>query len=261
VADLPESPDDLALNEVEQAFFESAPPEEPGPAVEPVRFDDLEPAEPPRRQAPAALQRARAAASAARASLARNFQDAAGRASPALASARRNLTRAVAAGARRSAAGLVTAREITLRAVRAGAARLLAARSARRVGGQGLALTLAGLILVMGLSAGVVASRNGTRTISTVVPAAAATAPARLAGVATPAPAPPVEPAAEPPAPSPPPPAAADPRPPRTEAAKRPARGHRKAAAPSRRADIMIPTFMQAGPTAPQPARRPVFSR
>jgi pyruvate dehydrogenase E2 component (dihydrolipoyllysine-residue acetyltransferase) len=250
VADLPERPDDPAWSAVEQAFFESAPPEEPGPVAEPLRFDDLGPAEPARRELPAAVRAALAAASAARASIARSFQETARRARPAVASAR----------------------EITVRAVRAGAARLLAARPARRPGGQGLALTLAGLILVMGLSAGVVASRNGPRTISTLAPAAAAPSPMPLAGAATPAPAPapPVEHAAEPPpAPEPPAPAAADRRPPRAEAAKRPARGHRRlsAGAPSRRADIMVPTFMQAGaqPAAPgpqpAPARRPVFSR
>lgn len=49
-------------NDLEQAFFESAPPDEPEPPAEPARFDDLFPDELARPHGKAALRRALAAA-------------------------------------------------------------------------------------------------------------------------------------------------------------------------------------------------------
>ena len=63
--------DEAAWSDLEQAFFAAAPPDEPGPPAEPVRFDDLISAAPRRVEMPLALSRAAAVASAVGASLQR----------------------------------------------------------------------------------------------------------------------------------------------------------------------------------------------
>jgi hypothetical protein len=47
-----------AWDDLEQAFFESAPPDEPQPAAEALSFRDLDGDEPPRRELPVTLRRA-----------------------------------------------------------------------------------------------------------------------------------------------------------------------------------------------------------
>ena len=58
-----------AWSDLEQTFFESAPPDEPQPSAEPERFDDLIPAAPSRPQWTELLQRLIAALSAPRVDL------------------------------------------------------------------------------------------------------------------------------------------------------------------------------------------------
>jgi hypothetical protein len=58
-----------AWTDLEQTFFESAPPDEPQPSAEPEQFDDLIPAAPSRPSWTALLQRLIAALSAPRVDL------------------------------------------------------------------------------------------------------------------------------------------------------------------------------------------------
>ena len=50
-------PDKGSWSDLERAFFAAAPPDQPGPAVEPECFDDLQAAGPSRPELPAGLQR------------------------------------------------------------------------------------------------------------------------------------------------------------------------------------------------------------
>ena len=52
-----QQPGNARWSDLEQSFFSSAPPDVPGPAVEPERFDDLSPTVTSGPQLPAGLQR------------------------------------------------------------------------------------------------------------------------------------------------------------------------------------------------------------
>jgi hypothetical protein len=184
VVDSPDRSDDAAWGDVEQAFFASAPPDVPDPPAEPARFDDLDPAVPVGRESP--LRRAVVATAAKAASFRRAILDAGRRTGQPVAAAGRRGARLAVAASRRSARALAAAGAATSREVQAGLARLGAALSGLPLGRrQGVAVAFASVIVVMGLSAGVVASRSGARSSSPMA-LAMPTAPAAMR-VATPA--------------------------------------------------------------------------
>jgi hypothetical protein len=301
VADSPKRPDDAAWDDLDQAFFASAPPDVPELPAEPERFDDLFPAappEPPRtRNTPIALRRASAAAASTGASLQRALQNVGRRTGPAVASAGRQAARLTTTAWRRSARALGAAGAATLRTVRPAAARVVGALRVRRPSGQAIAIALASVILVTGISAVVVASRSSAPANLPATPlmsraSAAGTTVASTMPAPAQVPAPPFPPDPEPPAtpaaqsspslPDPEPPTAQpdlpDPEPParmhssgdsrhrRAELAKRPAAPAVAAPASShkhRRAaysadkDLMVPSFMQQAPQPASPARQP----
>ncbi len=170
----PDGASDDPWSELEHGFFAAAPPEVPGPPPEPMRFDDLDPVGPapprwhvrlsreltaarPGRMLQAAVRAARRRSAPA---LARAWE----RASPALARAWRRSVDVSAAVVKRSALALAAAR--------------LGARNHRLI-----AAGAAALIAVMGVSAGVVASRGGAGATIAGAPIAAGSA-AATAGVA-----------------------------------------------------------------------------
>ena len=160
VGDSLKHPDDAGWDDVDQAFFASAPPEVPELPQEAERFDDLFPAAvaaaPEKHERPAALRRASAAAISTRASLQRGWS----RVRPAIASTGRQaarLTRAVWQRSARASAWVGTAG----RAVRPAVGRLVGVLRLRRLNPQTVALAVACVILISGVSAVVVASRSG----------------------------------------------------------------------------------------------------
>jgi hypothetical protein len=133
VASDPHPSNEGAWNELERGFFATAPPDVAEPAPEPMRFDDLEPIAPPPREWRARMARAWAATGGARGVL-------------------RSVTPV-----------LTTAARVTVRGARAQATRLPVtlrniSRDRRLV-----AVAAAALLVVTGISAGVVASRGGAR--------------------------------------------------------------------------------------------------
>jgi hypothetical protein len=295
VADSSKRADDAAWDDLDQAFFASAPPDVPEAPAEPERFDDLFPAAAatPTRRARAAASdgfvapgRAAAAVAASRAFLRRASGAVGGRARPALAS----VGRLTSASWRVSARALGGAGRATARAARAAipaAARIAGALRVGRLSGQTIAIVVAVVVLVTGLSAVVVASRGsghanlpattlesrgsaGRATVAAVTPAPAtsplAPAPEPMQSVLPdPAPAAP-EPEAEAPARvhAAPTPAASEGSQETSEsrhrhadaAAKHPAAAAPKHRRPSYSAekDLILPSFMQEQPQAPKAA-------
>ncbi|HEY7371957.1 MAG TPA: hypothetical protein VIF57_07235 [Polyangia bacterium] len=291
---------DAAWDDLDQAFFASAPPDVPEAPAAPERFDDLFPeaAATPARRARAttpedavAQGRAAAAAAASRALL-RRASGAIGRgARPAVASVGRVTSASCRAVGRSSARVIRAAGRVTSRTAQAAipaAARLAGALRIGRLNGQTVAIVVASVILLSGLSAVVVASRgNGHANLpATPLEPRAGAGRATVAAVAPPPAAAPFAPAAEPAQmqsvlPDNPEPAAAEPEPPAPAAAPAPAaseasqessekhRHHAEAAkhpaAPAapkhRRAsysaekDLMLPSFMQGQPQASKPAQ------
>ena len=158
LSELPELPadrsNDGAWSELEHRFFAAAPPDVPEPPPEPMRFDDLDPVEPPP-PAPwrARLSRTWRATAPARRRLYASGRDAYRRGAPAV----------VRAG-RRAILLSVAARRWSATALRRSAPAL----AALRIGARNHRLIAAGaaaLIVVMGISAVVVASRGGGRPV------------------------------------------------------------------------------------------------
>lgn len=153
---LSELPDERAnegaWSELEHRFFAAAPPDVPEPPPEPMRFDDLDPVEPlPPSPWRARLSRTWRATAPARRRLHATGRDAYRRAAP-----------AVVRAWRRSILLSVVARKWSATALRWSAPAL----AALRIGARNHRLIAAGaaaLVVVMGISAVVVASRGGGR--------------------------------------------------------------------------------------------------
>jgi hypothetical protein len=221
MGDLPKPSDDASWTEVERSFFAGGPPEEPQPVGETPRLDDLFPVlrpQPPARQRFAWLRSS------------------------------------VVAGWQRTTLAFGAANAYAWRKVQAGAAALVAAFSVGSINRRRVAFATVSSIVVTGLFAGIVASRNG--------------APAKV--VATNVEAPEIRPAVA----QPTPPVAisaprADVRAPRADAATRPLRAHRKPASASSSAKRpLVTAFMdretywaREGRSAPVRSSRPFFSR
>jgi hypothetical protein len=281
VADSLKPSGDAGWDDLDRAFFASAPPDVPELPPEPERFDDLFPGAPieKKRDMPVALRRASAAAATARASVRRAIRGVTGRARPAIAAA----GRLTGAAWRTSSRALAAAGQGALRTARPAAARVGAALRGRRINGQAIAIAFASVILMTGLSAVFVAASRSNAHANLPAPplecrasagratVAEAVTPAPLpyappaeeptAGTApevqsTPSPAPTAEPEIAPPAPSP----SSESHHRRDEPAKHPplatsspapAHKHRKAASYSAERDLMVPSFVT------QPAARP----
>jgi hypothetical protein len=318
VAASPKRPDDAGWDDLDQAFFASAPPDVPELPREPERFDDLFPvaavpemAGRATRERPLALQRASATAAATRASLARAWRELARRTGPSIATAGRQAARLTTSAWRGSSRALASAGRATLRTARPAAARVAGALRGLHLSGQTIAIAAASVILLTGLSAVVVASRSGAHGNLPATPLGPrATAAGTTVAAVGPAPALPFPADPEPArlqsiAPDPgSSPARAEQReqpeqhesePPRSRAsAETRSETHRRHAEPAKRTvapaaasaphkhrkysaerDLMMPSFMQAGPKpaaparpaarapayAPPPPARPVFSR
>lgn len=133
-------------SELEQGFFATAPPDVPEPPAEPARFDDLDPIGPARPDWRIRLQRAARAGWAAAAAAPGALQP---------------LARTVA---RRSEPMLARARQVSIRLSATFVTTLRSRARDRRM----VAAAVAALILVMGVSAGVVASRGAARSTPAV---------------------------------------------------------------------------------------------
>ncbi len=149
----PDRPNEGAWSELERGFFASAPPDVPGPAPEPMRFDDLESTEPPPRIWRARLSRAWATTDGARRALRSR--------APAVAAAARLVAGRALRGGRVQAARLAAA---ALQGGRVQAARLAAVLRSGSRDRRIVAVAAAALIVVTSVSAGVVASRGGGGT-------------------------------------------------------------------------------------------------
>jgi hypothetical protein len=150
-------PDQAPWDDLEQGFFASAPPDVPEPPPEPMRFDDLDPvpAARPERRIDAWRAAANARWTAAKVSAAPAWRKLAPlRAST--AAAWRKVAPGVVAGSRRLGARIA----VTARAGRAQLPRVVAVfqNSSRQT--RLLAAGVAALVIVTGVSAGVVASRG-----------------------------------------------------------------------------------------------------
>jgi hypothetical protein len=157
VASDSERTDDSPWDELERGFFAAAPPDVPGPPAEPMRFDDLDPVAPDvsRHRRTAAFERRLAAWRA--------------KAMASAAIARRRLTPAVGSAwvaSRRSALRFAVFARAVAGAGRARFPRLLAVLGDSQRRTRVLAASVAALVAVTGVSAGVVASRGsgGGRT-------------------------------------------------------------------------------------------------
>ena len=149
-------PNDGAWSELEHRFFAAAPPDVPEPPPEPMRFDDLDPIDPP----PPSPWQGR---------LSRTWRT--------TAPARRRLDATVRNAYRLAAPAVVRAwrRSIALSGVALKWSATVAKRSAPalaalRIGARNHRLIAAGaaaLVVVMGISAVVVASRGGGRAVQT----------------------------------------------------------------------------------------------
>jgi hypothetical protein len=292
MADAPERPNGGDFSELEQSFFASAPPDVPVPPAEPERFDDLFPAEPrPEAKPPAMggrLQGAWVTTATVRASMARVAGNARGflervvggvgrSARLALGWARRERVATSARAWRGAGRAVGAARAGILRTVRAVGAGIVGALPVQAADWRAIA-GVASLALLMGISAAVVASRDGSRRRS---PAAATALAPRAHPPAPSVATTPLAPTAVPPvAPADATPVVPDVRPrtattlatgdlgPRAgESAKRPVR-HRRVAAYSAQRDLIVPEFMtRPSPppppvrAAPAPVRKPFFSR
>lgn len=164
-------PDAAAWSELEQRFFEAAPPDVPEPPAPAMRFDDLAAAQPERVNA-ATLRRVRTAASTVRTSVSRLAAAARRRSRPAVARARAQMVnaaattgRAAAAVWRCSSAALAAAGGAAWRTVRAAGGRLAATLVLERAARENVGIAVASLILLFGLSAGVAASRGAARSM------------------------------------------------------------------------------------------------
>ena len=291
VGDSPKPPVDTSWDDVDQAFFASAPPDVPQPAPEPERFDDLFPDLPveEKREAPVALRRAAAAATATRASLRRAWLNVGRGARPAIAAAGRQAARLTTATWRQSARAFGSAGRATtraLRTVRPAVGRLVGRLRVPRVNGQAVAIALASVMLIMGLSAVVVASRSSARANLPAAPTLerrASSADGTLVASAAPPAALPFAPEQEQPMQSllhdsespvrtsvhPAEPAHAHPAGEPThhaEVTKRapaPAHKHHRPATYSAEKDLIVPSFMQPAaqaPSAPRPVAQPRFA-
>lgn len=169
-------------SELEQGFFAAAPPDVPEPPPEPPRFDDLDPIGPLRPDWRVRLRRTGRAGWAA---------------VSAAPGALRPLVRTVA---RRSEPMIARARQGTIRL----SVKLLTTLRSRARDRRMVAAAVAALILVMGVSAGVVASRGGGRATPAVDTVAArdirSDQATLLAPVPMPAPLPPTTSMQRPPA-------------------------------------------------------------
>jgi hypothetical protein len=287
--------DGAGWDDLDQAFFASAPPDVPELPPEPERFDDLFPGAPveKKREMPVALRRASAA-----------LHVVTGRTRPAIAA----VGRLTGAAWRTSSRALTAVGQGALRTTRPAAARVVAVLRGRRLNGQAVAIAFASVILITGLSAVIVAaSRSNAHANLPATPLerrAASTDRPTVAEAVTPAPLPYAPPTEAPPTEAPPaeaPPAEAPVASPapvlqstpvqstvaepevatatpssstehhkHAEPAKRPAvatpapaHKHRKAPSYSAERDLMVPSFVtqpaapQAAPPAKAPAPRP----
>jgi hypothetical protein len=185
----PNLSDSGTFSDLEQSFFEAAPPDVPVPPPEPMRFDDLVPSpparprksrerrEPNRPAAPGArFRNARARGAVATASLSRLVATGGRRfvLTPALRTGR-GTARLAAAGWLRLLPRLRAAREATRRGIGAAVARLAADLPTERPDRKTIVAAIAVLTLVMSLSAGVVTSRGGAwATLRTPTPGTSA---------------------------------------------------------------------------------------
>jgi len=176
VADSLNRPDPAPWNDVDQAFFEAAPPDIPEPAPEPMRFDDLEPIAPlpppdrsDRREIPTAFTRARAAASNASAAV-RRLSAAAGRhAGPALASARRRTGEFTAAAWRRTSGAFRTVGDSGGHTTRSVLDRLTTRLSAQLLTWRGRAIVGVTIVVAIALPSLFVASRPAAHASAPIV--------------------------------------------------------------------------------------------
>jgi hypothetical protein len=133
VAGDPDRPNEGAWSDLERGFFAAAPPDVPVPPPEPMRFDDLDPIAPPRPDWRARLSHAWARTAAARRAL------------------------------RSGTSALSAATRVAIRGGRVQVGRLAAAFRSTSRDRRLIAAAAVTLVVVMGVSAGVVASRGGAR--------------------------------------------------------------------------------------------------
>jgi hypothetical protein len=179
VASDSERTDDSPWDELEQGFFAAAPPDVPGPPAEPMRFDDLDPV------APDVSRHRRTAAVERRLAAWRAQVMASG------AVARRRLTPAVGAAwvtSRRSALRFAVFARVVVGAGRARLPRLLAVLRDSQRRTRVLAASVAALVAVTGVSAGVVASRGSGGGRSSPLRAQPAIASTRMVAAEIPPP-------------------------------------------------------------------------
>jgi hypothetical protein len=160
---LPDRPTDDAWSELEHGFFAAAPPDVPEPPPEPMRFDDLDPIGPPPPPWTARLSRVWREAPAAPRMLQAAVRDSYRRGAPAVARAWWWSILVSATALERS---INASRPVLKRSIDAATTALKRAVPALRIGARNHRLIAAGaaaLIVVMGISAGVVASRGGGR--------------------------------------------------------------------------------------------------
>jgi hypothetical protein len=170
VASDSERTDDSSWDDLEQGFFAAAPPDVPEPPAEAMRFDDLDPV------APDVSRHGRTAAVQRRLATWRAKAIASG------AVARRRLTPAVGAAwvtSRRSARRFAVLARVVADAGRAGLPRLLAVLRDSQRRARVLAASVAALVAVTGVSAGVVASRGNGGGRTSPLPAQSAVASTR----------------------------------------------------------------------------------
>ena len=166
-----------AWSELEHRFFAAAPPDVPEPPPEPMRFDDLDPVEP----LPPSPWRARLSGTWRATAPARRRLHAAGR------DAYHRAAPAVVRAGRRAILLSVMARSWSATALRRSAPALAALRIRAR-NHRLIAVGAAALMVVMGISAVVVASRGGGRAVQVAsVPPAPGGACAMVAEAAPPA--------------------------------------------------------------------------
>ena len=159
-----ESPE-ASWSDLEQRFFESAPPDEPQPVVAPMSFADLEPAVP---EARAKTLRIRRAARAVALDLgedllppptvARRLLEGMRRLPPAFRAAPARARHGAVAGWRLARPALATARERATHLLRIAVERFFDGLPQDRPDRPTLVAVVSGLVVLVGLSAGVLAS-------------------------------------------------------------------------------------------------------